>query len=457
MLKRVILSKQCDYDADLFALWTKWYTEVFPSDLIVLTPVLVKGSPVGIDRTLEWYSRQDISLALQIIEMDGWDAMEVWKRQLKILGPFVDSKTLWVSADTDQFFDFSSVVSVNGLMQFRRQELFALSEVSPSSIEETPIYSIENRKEKVVFHRKAGQVGALVGKVEDPRMSATGHIAGTSEAPSSVEYHLTSRGIEQFVTKASTNWNFKTGVGSEHFRRWKKLLDGRGKEGLRRAFEQFFSSHELTEDTVFKGFFIPGVTVPSQEAQDARLWWASRPIKKAAFRSWRPCRAVHNVVQSLPDAHSILEFGCGTGRNLRALRDAGHRVVGLDINEQAIKEGAGRFDLNLLLGGEERLDEVVEKYGPFDLVFTVSVLDHTPDVRRVLAKLLSVARKYFLAIEPYYEGHNGPAKEAITPFSYFWNYPALFDELGAAVLTDNPEIMYLDGFGQYFHVYVVKP
>ena len=252
-MRTIVLSKQCDYDADLFALWTKWYREIFPADQIVLTPVRIKGSPVGIDKTLGFY--QSVADVIEIIEVDSWNAVDVWRAQLKILRRHLDLKTFWVSADTDQFFDLSSVEIKNDIGAFQRNELFVFSEIRPDNVLNVPIYEVGTlSKRKGIFREKLGKVGGAVGRVNREEITATGHLR-VSGQPVGTEYHLTVRGEDQFVKKVSTFTKLSSGGGSEHYRRWRGILKTKGEEGLRKQFRRFFESHEKTEHSAFKEFF----------------------------------------------------------------------------------------------------------------------------------------------------------------------------------------------------------
>ena len=96
----------------------------------------------------------------------------------------------------------------------------------------------------------------------------------------------------------------------------------------------------------------------------------------------------------------MLEFGCNVGRNLAAiakvLPDA--RLVGLDVNEAAVAAGVAATGLDLRCADEAALRDFDD--GEFDLVFTVSVLDHIADVDPVLEQLVRCAGRaaYFLEV-----------------------------------------------------------
>jgi SAM-dependent methyltransferase len=90
---------------------------------------------------------------------------------------------------------------------------------------------------------------------------------------------------------------------------------------------------------------------------------------------------------------TVLDAGCGMGRYLRVAAESGANVVGLDLSESthAAKElTADLAERVLVLRGDLLRPPVGE--GSFDLIYSIGVLDHTPDPRRAflsLARLLT--------------------------------------------------------------------
>ena len=86
---------------------------------------------------------------------------------------------------------------------------------------------------------------------------------------------------------------------------------------------------------------------------------------------------------------SVLEFGCGTGKNLNLI-EAEHRF-GLDISEPAILDGRKHYvGFEMAIGDEDILLDA-----PYDVSFTVSVLNHIPKIDKIVDKLLSISDKVF--------------------------------------------------------------
>jgi len=131
---------------------------------------------------------------------------------------------------------------------------------------------------------------------------------------------------------------------------------------------------------------------------------------------------------------SVLEFGCNAGRNLLSLRERalGFRLQGVDINPHAVEFGRRERNLDLL-----QADETFFQAQPdagFDVVFTVSVLDHLASPKPVLAEMVRVARLAVLLLEPNL-GEDGKIVRNVnartgemndtTPYTYSWDYRKL--------------------------------
>jgi SAM-dependent methyltransferase len=88
----------------------------------------------------------------------------------------------------------------------------------------------------------------------------------------------------------------------------------------------------------------------------------------------------------------VLDAGCGMGRYVRVAAGAGARVVGLDLSEstRAARQLTAEFaDRVLILRGDLLRTPLAD--GSFDQIYSIGVLDHTPDPRRAflaLARLL---------------------------------------------------------------------
>ncbi|WP_152051632.1 class I SAM-dependent methyltransferase [Tautonia marina] len=86
----------------------------------------------------------------------------------------------------------------------------------------------------------------------------------------------------------------------------------------------------------------------------------------------------------------VLDGGCGMGRYVRVAAEAGARVVGIDLSEAV--QAARDLNADLPIVGLLRADlfRLPLLEGSFDHIYSLGVLDHTPDPRRAF---LSLARR----------------------------------------------------------------
>jgi SAM-dependent methyltransferase len=134
------------------------------------------------------------------------------------------------------------------------------------------------------------------------------------------------------------------------------------------------------------------------EPDSARAYWSTLDVQPFYGQAKPWASWIADTVQEIR-AESVLEFGCNRGRNLVTIREAlpRARIVGLDINADAVASGKAEHDLDLRVGGEEDLKSFEDD--AFDFVFTVSVLDHIADIDRALGELVRVCRRHLLLLE----------------------------------------------------------
>ena len=82
----------------------------------------------------------------------------------------------------------------------------------------------------------------------------------------------------------------------------------------------------------------------------------------------------------------LLDFGCGPGRDLKAFKALGHRVVGLEGSPQLAALARTRSGCDVI---EQRFLDLDLPHGHFDGVFANAVLAHVPsqELPRVLREL----------------------------------------------------------------------
>lgn len=208
------------------------------------------------------------------------------------------------------------------------------------------------------------------------------------------------------------------------------------------------------------------------EAVDAKQYWSTTDTQGKEYGSRPPFYAsalVHVIRRLAP--RTILEMGCNTGRNLDLLRHtlpADVSVRGFDINRRSVEYGSDRWGLDLDVADETYLAS--QRAGSVDVVFTVSVLDHLPEVETVLRDLSRITRGYYLALEPYPEADlryldvfkaDGQVPAMVTtgtPHSYLHPYHRLTPEAGLRAVLDVPMPPYAKNWGPLYRLTVwAKP
>ena len=111
-------------------------------------------------------------------------------------------------------------------------------------------------------------------------------------------------------------------------------------------------------------------------------------------------RRIEDTIECLPpDAHTLLDVGCGNGLFVNTLTgsapDRFERVVGLDLSEEALKD----VHVEKVRGS---ITDLPFEPGSFDLVTCLEVVEHIPqpEFEAALAELRRVSSKYVLLTVP---------------------------------------------------------
>lgn len=165
-------------------------------------------------------------------------------------------------------------------------------------------------------------------------------------------------------------------------------------------------------------------------------------------------------------AKTVFEYGCHVGRNLRIIRDISEcEVSGIDVNSFAVKHGKEKHGLDLKVGDHNSLKKIKEN--SFDMVITVSALDHTPAIDVAIKNIVRISKSWIVCIEPFeygsegrleeYFDHNERKMKKATPYTYIWNYENLFASR-KKVKEISIDQMSLPGvnLGPYYKLIIVK-
>lgn len=138
--------------------------------------------------------------------------------------------------------------------------------------------------------------------------------------------------------------------------------------------------------------------------------WSTKHIKnenwtKHYFDSWqRPYR--YELVKRLKgyQFNNLIDLGCNTGPNLKALKEAGiiGELSGIDINEEAIAYGKKQFEqsgYDIHLEARSLYDIDITK--KFDVVIATAVLQHIPPdaINQVLNSIFKIVKKRMILID----------------------------------------------------------
>lgn len=132
----------------------------------------------------------------------------------------------------------------------------------------------------------------------------------------------------------------------------------------------------------------------------------------------------------IPSDARILEIGCGAGRNLAAMHDAGWRnLEGVEINRHAIKLLRKTYpQLRDVTIHEGAIEDVLPKFADdeFGLVVSVSTLGHIhPDSVEVFDHLVRIAGQVFVIEGPPTRSHR----------MHPWDYDQQFNSRGMSLLA----------------------
>ncbi len=96
------------------------------------------------------------------------------------------------------------------------------------------------------------------------------------------------------------------------------------------------------------------------------------------------------------DPVHVLEFGCGSGKNLSPLNAVGICTTGIDISPLNCLKATFKYNLPCIMCGDETY---LRNLCNYDVVMTISVLDHIEDAESVINQLKRIANKSVILAE----------------------------------------------------------
>lgn len=148
---------------------------------------------------------------------------------------------------------------------------------------------------------------------------------------------------------------------------------------------------------------------------DPREFWIDPDASDQAPEVREICRpqfylGLHNVTDLVVSTmlkhvgkyESILELGCGTGRNLAGLYRAGYnKLYGIEINKRAVDEGKIVFpELKHIPVMYSAIEDEINNWYGLDCLFTQGVLMHlAPASEWIFQQMVIIAKRHIITIE----------------------------------------------------------
>jgi SAM-dependent methyltransferase len=195
----------------------------------------------------------------------------------------------------------------------------------------------------------------------------------------------------------------------------------------------------------------------AERADEAREFWR-RLETNAYYAEYQPqSLLLIHLLQSM-GATSALELGCNVGRNVHWIAQTlpEMTVAGFDVNGDAVERGRDLFGLTetqTWVDDERALWRLPDD--AYDVVFTVSVLDHVPRIATLLQQMVRVARRQVICIELALPEFGVVDDERVVGFSYSHDYEATA-ELVQATTVRRERAPLGEGILRYYDLFVFE-
>lgn len=151
----------------------------------------------------------------------------------------------------------------------------------------------------------------------------------------------------------------------------------------------------------------------------------------------------HHWLLKLITSHrpkTILEVGCGFGRNLKFLLDHGikpQQLTGVDFSASLLRH-INIPHIKLFQASAQKLP-FPDRH--FDLVFTHGLLMHISSPQKSIAELIRVSRKWLIIIE-----ETRRHSQKLNSFTWAHDYPKLFQSLPVKINTTHHNKYNISGY-----------
>ena len=98
------------------------------------------------------------------------------------------------------------------------------------------------------------------------------------------------------------------------------------------------------------------------------------------------------ITRHVPEAKSLCDIGCGNGRLLLLARDAGWRVLGLELEPHVAARTADKLAVEVVAADFMAFEPPPEHAAGYDVVCLRHVLEHLPDPRLAMRRIGALLR-----------------------------------------------------------------
>ncbi len=133
---------------------------------------------------------------------------------------------------------------------------------------------------------------------------------------------------------------------------------------------------------------------------DPRRFWQENTRGYVRWEAYQPDECEIEEVATRVQPQSVLELGCGVGRNARYFKSA-NRYSGIDISSNLLMRSLDRREANWLGNVCGTITQLPFANGSWDLVFADSTVQHVipNEIDQCVAEILRVSARYICLIE----------------------------------------------------------